>query len=124
MNSSYLTHVLTSLYIVPFYVSLSGLVLWFFYRKDRRKAKRMSRLFLLGYIAYILTLAFAKSTLTENLFVLSRDMLVMGFTIVFLSRMRQSSSFMFVSLAIVITIHFLIVSLFDLSNSLFNNSYI
>ncbi|MGA1582107.1 MAG: hypothetical protein ACO4CH_02470 [Saprospiraceae bacterium] len=84
----------------------------------------MSRLFLLGYIAYILTLAFAKSTLTENLFVLSRDMLVMGFTIVFLSRMRQSSSFMFVSLAIVITIHFLIVSLFDLSNSLFNNSYI
>lgn len=124
MKSVYLTHVLTSLYIVPFYVSLSGLVLWFFYRKDRRKAKRMSRLFLLGYIAYILTLAFAKSTLTENLFVLSRDMLVMGFTIVFLSRMRQSSSFMFVSLAIVITIHFLIVSLFDLSNSLFNNSYI
>jgi len=82
------------LYPWAYLASLTGLVLWFFYQDKPKVSRGLSKLFLIGFAVYAVTLAFGPGAFANKLWVLFRDMMVMGVASqVFLWVKRSSWSF-------------------------------
>jgi len=71
---------LTTLYPFFYLASLSGLVLWFFYQGKPGKSRFFSTVFLLGFLGYLFSLAFAEADFNLKLWTLFRDMSILGLT--------------------------------------------
>ena len=69
---------LTTIYPIGFFISLLGLVAWFYFQENRKYSLMMSRFFLGGFLVYLFSLAFADASLTYKLFVLFRDLIVLA----------------------------------------------
>lgn len=69
---------LTILYPISFFISLSGLIMWFYYQENREMSKLMSTAFLGGFFVYLLSLAFADAELSYKMLVLIRDLFILG----------------------------------------------
>jgi len=74
-NNSFM---LTTIYPIGFFISLLGLVAWFYFQENRKYSLMMSRFFLGGFLVYLFSLAFADASLTYKLFVLFRDLIVLA----------------------------------------------
>lgn len=79
---------LTVLYPLSFIVSLTGLILWFYFRGTPR-SRQMSLLFLGGFAAYAVSLAFAQGQLGYKLLILFRDLVVLGVVSQFFNFFRK-----------------------------------
>lgn len=77
------------LYPVSYLVSLSGLIGWFYLQDNKRRSRQMSKLFLGGFFAYLLSLGMAQGELPYKLFVLFRDLVVLGVVSQFFSFFRK-----------------------------------
>lgn len=77
------------LYPVSYLVSLSGLIGWFYVQDNKRRSRQMSKLFLIGFFIYLITLGAAQATLSFKLFVLFRDLVVLGLISQFFSFFRK-----------------------------------
>ena len=66
------------IYPLGFIVSLSGLILWFYYQDNPQRSRLMSSAFLGGFMIYLFSLAFSDGTLSTKLWVLFRDLMVLG----------------------------------------------
>ena len=66
------------IYPLGFIVSLSGLILWFYYQDNPQRSRLMSTAFLGGFMVYLFSLAFSDGTLSTKLWVLFRDLMVLG----------------------------------------------
>ena len=80
---------LSLLYPISYLVSLSGLIGWFYVQENKRRSRLMSKLFLGGFFAYLLSLGMAEGELTYKLFVLFRDLIVLGLVSQFFSFFRK-----------------------------------
>ncbi|MEM1123972.1 MAG: S8 family serine peptidase, partial [Bacteroidota bacterium] len=78
------------LYPISYLVSLSGLIGWFYVQDNKRKSRRMSQLFLGGFFVYLLSLGIASGELSYKLFVLFRDLVVLGLVSQFFSFFRKN----------------------------------
>ncbi len=67
-----------SIYSIAYLLSLTGLVLWFFFQKDRKLSKLMSTLFLGSFVVYAFSLAFSPGEFGGKLWILFRDLMVLG----------------------------------------------
>ena len=67
-----------TLYPLAYLLSLTGLVLWFFYQDKPKISRMLSTLFLGGFLVYAFTLAFGPGEFNTKLWVLFRDMVVLG----------------------------------------------
>ncbi|MFK7983733.1 MAG: S8 family serine peptidase [Saprospiraceae bacterium] len=77
------------LYPVSYLVSLSGLIGWFYVQDNKRRSRQMSKLFLGGFFAYLISLGMAQGELPYKLFVLFRDLVVLGIVSQFFSFFRK-----------------------------------
>ena len=69
---------LNLLYPVSYLLSLTGLILWFYFRENSSMSRRMSGLFLLSFLVYLFSLAFTEASLSYKLLILFRDMAILA----------------------------------------------
>lgn len=77
------------LYPISYLVSLSGLIGWFYFQDKRSMSNLMSKLFLGGFLAYLVSLGLAEGELSYKLFVLFRDLIVLGLVSQFFNFFRR-----------------------------------
>ena len=86
---------LSFLYPISFVVSLLGLISWFYNQDNDSLRRQMSQLFLGGFVLYAFSLAFAEGELSFKLFVLFRDLMVLGVVSTLFGLFRKSKSIFF-----------------------------
>jgi thermitase len=69
---------LNLLYPVSYLLSLTGLILWFYFRENSSMSRRMSGLFLISFLIYLCSLAFTEASLSYKLLILFRDMAILA----------------------------------------------
>ncbi len=79
------------LYPVSYLLSLTGLILWFYFRENRSASRRMSTLFMVGFLVYLVSLAFADASLSYKLLILFRDLVILGVVSQIFSYVRKST---------------------------------
>lgn len=77
------------LYPISYLVSLSGLIGWFYVQDNKRRSRTMSKLFLGGFFAYLISLGLAQGELPYKLLILFRDLVVLGLVSQFFSFFRK-----------------------------------
>ncbi len=87
------------IYAISYFVSLTGLMAWFYYRGTRH-SPAASKVFLLAYLVYIICLAWAPGTLTYKLMVLGRDLAVMAAVIIGFQYIRHKAWMMIAGLLV------------------------
>ena len=92
---------LTTLYPLSYFASLLGLILWFYYKDNRKTSALMSKLFLGGFLVYTFSLAFSESSFSHKLLILSRDLVVLGLVSQFFNFFRKNK-LVFVSLLVLL----------------------
>ncbi|MEM6317178.1 MAG: S8 family serine peptidase [Bacteroidota bacterium] len=83
------------LYPISYVVSLSGLIGWFYVKDDKRQSRLMSKLFLGGFFAYLVSLGAAQGELSYKFLILSRDLVVLGLVSQFFSFFRKNKILFF-----------------------------
>ena len=91
---------LTWLYPSSYFISLLGLILWFYFRDNRKMSKLMSTTFLGGFFVYLFALAFSSGALSTKIFVLARDLIVLGLVSQFFSFFKENKLIFFIMLAV------------------------
>ncbi|MFK7776227.1 MAG: S8 family serine peptidase [Saprospiraceae bacterium] len=86
---------LSILYPISFSISLLGLILWFYNEKNPTLRRSMSSMFLGGFVAYAFSLAFADGELGFKLWVLFRDLMVLGTVSTIFSFFKNSKALFF-----------------------------
>src|SRR6187551_2458503 len=69
---------LNLLYPISYILSLVGLILWFYFQENRSISRKMSSLFLLSFLVYLVSLTFTEATLSYKLLILFRDLAILG----------------------------------------------
>jgi len=87
------------LYPYGYFVSLSGLILWFYFRDNRRMGRAMSQLFLMGFLVYLFALAYSSGSFSYKLMILCRDLVVLGLVSQFFGFFRRNKLIFFLMLA-------------------------
>lgn len=82
-------------YPISYLVSLSGLIGWFYVQENKRQSRMMSKLFLGGFFAYLLSLGMAEADLSFKLLVLFRDLVVLGLVSQFFGFFRKNKVLFF-----------------------------
>lgn len=98
---------LSILYPLGFIVSLSGLIGWFYNQGSGKSGRTMSKLFLGGFIIYLLSLAFSEGELSQKMWVLGRDFIVLALISQFFSFFKRYKMVFFVMLAFLYGIFFM-----------------
>lgn len=88
------------IYAISFIVSLSGLIGWFYAEEHAKRTKAFSTIFLGGFFVYLFSLAFAEVAFEQKLWVLFRDLIVLGLTSQFFSFFKKNKAVFFGLLAI------------------------
>jgi len=69
---------LSILYPISYIISLSGLIAWFYFQDNRAWSSLVSKIFIGGLLFYLGSLSMADGAIEYKLFVLSRDLVIMG----------------------------------------------
>jgi thermitase len=69
---------LNLLYPISYLLSLVGLILWFYFQENRSISRKMSSLFLISFMVYLVSLAFTEASLSYKLLILFRDLAILG----------------------------------------------
>ena len=80
----------TYLYIISFIVSLSALIGWFYTAEKSSTSKFFSLLFFGGFLAYMLSLLSIEAANSQKLWVVFRDLIVLGLSSRFVSVFRNN----------------------------------
>lgn len=91
---------LINIYAISFIVSLTGLIGWFYAQEHAKQTKAFSTIFLGGFFVYLFSLAFADVAFDHKLWVLFRDLIVLGLTSQFFSFFKKNKAVFFGLLAI------------------------
>jgi thermitase len=92
---------LNFIYPISYLICLTGLILWFYFKESGSISRKMSSVFLISFIVYLLSLAFAEATLSYKLLILFRDLIILGVVSQLFNYVRKNSPLVFV-LAIVV----------------------
>ena len=91
---------LSWLYPTAYFISLLGLIMWFYFRENRQLSKLMSTTFLGGFFVYLFALAFSNGALSNKIFALARDLIVLGLVTQFFNFFKQNKLIFFIMLAL------------------------
>jgi thermitase len=91
---------LTYIYAISFIVSLSGLIGWFYIQENPKLSRTLSSVFLGGFLVYLFSLAFSEAAFDQKLWVLFRDLVVLGLTSQFFSFFKKNKTVFFGLLAV------------------------
>jgi len=69
---------LNLLYPISYLLALTGLILWFYFKENRSMSRKMSTLFLISFLVYLVSLAFTEASLSYKLLILFRDMVILA----------------------------------------------
>ena len=78
------------IYAISFLFSLLGLIGWFYSREEGSQSRKMSWLFLLGFLVYLFSLAFSPGSLHVKLFALFRDLMIMAVVSSIFSQLKKN----------------------------------
>ncbi len=82
---------LTLLYPISYLLSLTGLILWFYFRDHAWTSRKMSTLFLFSFLVYLVSLAFSDASLSYRLLILFRDLVILGVVSQVFNYVRKSA---------------------------------
>jgi uncharacterized membrane protein (UPF0136 family) len=88
------------IYAISFITSLSGLIGWFYAKENAQQSRLLSSLFLGGFFVYLFSLAFANVAFEQKLWVLFRDLVVLGLTSQFFSFFKKNKLVFFGLIAV------------------------
>lgn len=91
---------LTYIYAISFIVSLTGLIGWFYAQENPKLSRTLSSFFLGGFFVYLFSLAFSEAAFDQKLWVLFRDLVVLGLTSQFFSFFKKNKAVFFGLLAV------------------------
>jgi thermitase len=80
---------LTLLYPISYLLSLTGLILWFYFKENRSVSRKMSGLFMVSFVVYLLSMVFTEATFSYKLLILFRDLLILAVLSQFFSYLRH-----------------------------------
>ena len=66
------------LYQIGFICSISGLIAWFYFQEKPKISGIVRLLFFGGFLAYLFSLGMVEASVKQKLFVLCRDLVIMG----------------------------------------------
>lgn len=95
---------LDQLYPIGFVVSLIGLILWFYFQKKKGLSRIMSSLFLLGFLVYLVSLAFSSGETGYKLLILCRDLVIITVVSQFFNFFKANTIAFVIMLVILATI--------------------
>jgi thermitase len=84
------------IYPISYLISLTGLILWFYFKENGSLSRKMSSIFLISFLVYLLSLAFTDSTLSYKLLVLFRDLMILGGISQLFNYVRKNSLVVFI----------------------------
>ncbi len=87
---------LNFIYPISYLICLTGLILWFYFKENGSISRKMSSVFLIGFLIYLLTLAFTQASLPYKLLILFRDLLIMAIVSQLFNYVRKNSILVFV----------------------------
>lgn len=82
---------LNLLYPISYLLSLAGLILWFYFQENRSASRKMSTLFLVSFMVYLVSLAFTEGSLSYKLLILFRDLAILGIVSQLFNYVRRSA---------------------------------
>ncbi len=88
------------LYPTSYFISLSGLILWFFFKENRKVGGLMQKIFFGSLLVYLPALLLSPGLFSVKLFALFRDLLTMGIIAKFFSFFKDSKLTFFVMLMV------------------------
>ena len=88
---------LSFIYPISYLLCLTGLILWFYFKESPSTSRKMSALFLISFIAYLISLAFSDASLSYKLLILFRDMLILAFLSQLFNYLRKNSLLVFIA---------------------------
>jgi thermitase len=88
------------LYPTSYFISLLGLIMWFYFKDDKKMSKLMSTTFLGGFFVYLFALAFSSGALSTKVFVLARDLVVLGLVSQFFNFFKENKLIFFIMLVV------------------------
>ncbi len=91
---------LAFLYPLGFAVSLFSLILWFYAQENDQRSRVFSQFFLGGFFVYLFALAFSNGDFSAKLFVLFRDLIVLGLVSQFFNFFKKNKVLFFGMLAL------------------------
>lgn len=87
---------LAFIYPISYLISLTGLILWFYFKENGSISRKMSSVFLIAFLSYLLCLAFTQASLSYKLLILFRDLLILGAVSQVFNYIRKNSMLVFV----------------------------
>lgn len=88
---------LTFLYPISYLLCLTGLILWFYFRENQSRSRKMSLLFMVSFLVYLVTLAFSDATVSYKLLILFRDLLILAVISQVFNYVKRNSLLAFVA---------------------------
>ncbi len=84
------------IYPISYLTCLTGLILWFYFKENGSISRKMSSVFLISFLVYLISLAFTEATLSYKLLILFRDLLILGVVSQLFNYVRKNSLIVFV----------------------------
>lgn len=88
---------LSFIYPISYLLCLTGLILWFYFKESPSTSRKMSAVFLISFIVYLIALAFSEASLSYKLLILFRDLLILAFLSQLFSYLRKNSLLVFIA---------------------------
>ena len=84
------------IYPISYLICLTGLILWFYFKENGSLSRKMSSVFLVSFLVYLVSLAFTEATLSYKLLILFRDLLILAVVSQLFNYVRKNSLVVFV----------------------------
>ena len=84
------------IYPISYLICLTGLILWFYFKENGSISRKMSSVFLVAFLIYLLSLAFTEASVSYKLLILVRDLLILGVVSQVFNYVRKNSMLVFV----------------------------
>src|SRR4030095_5062984 len=84
------------IYPISYLICLTGLILWFYFKENISISRKVSSLFFISLLIYLISLTFTQATLSYKILILLRDMLILAVISQLFNYIRKNSLLVFV----------------------------
>lgn len=84
------------IYPISYLICLTGLILWFYFKESGSISRKMSSVFLISFLIYLVALAFSEATLSYKFLILFRDLIILAVVSQLFNYTRKNSLIVFV----------------------------
>lgn len=84
------------IYPISYLISLAGLIMWFYFKENGSISRKMSSLFMISSLVYLISIAFTEATVSYKLLILFRDLSILAIVSQLFNYIRKNNMAIFV----------------------------